>query len=144
MNQLLRAPLPSPLVRMERVGSLVVGLALLAAVMPGPAKAQGCSFAMAFGVAVPTGGVPDPDRREVKLSTGPTGRLGLEGGSKSIRFGVDLESTALGSQPAATLGYGMSLLGLLGRFGSTSVGSGRWPAGVCASASRFPRPGPSS
>ena len=107
----------SPLVRMARVGSVVVGLALLAAVMPGPALAQGCSFAMALGVAVPAGGVPDADRGELKLSAGQTGRLGLECGSKSIRFGVDLESTALGSQPARTFGYGVSLLGLLGRFG---------------------------
>ena len=103
--------------RMERVGSVVVGLTLLAVVMPGPAMGQGCSFAMALGVAVPTGGVPDPGRGEVKLSAGQTGRLGLECGSKSIRFGVDLESTALGSQSAATFGYGVSLLGLVGRFG---------------------------
>lgn len=105
------------LVRPLWLKNLLVGLALLAAAVPGPAVAQGCSFAMALGVAVPTGGVPDPDRGEVKLSAGQTGRLGLECGSKSIRFGVDLESTALGSQPAATFGYGVSLLGLLGRFG---------------------------
>ena len=117
MKQPLRAPLASPLVRMERVGSVVVGLALLAAVMPGSAVGQSCSFAMALGVAVPTGGVPAPGRGEVKLSAGQTGRLGLECGSKSIRFGVDLESTALGSQPAYTLGDGVTLLGLLGRFG---------------------------
>lgn len=103
--------------RMERVGSLVAGLALLAAVTPGPAMAQGCSFAMALGVTVPMGGVPDPNRGEVKLSAGGTGRLGLECSSKSIRYGVDLESTALGSQPAPTFGYGVGLLGLLGRFG---------------------------
>ena len=102
---------------MGRVGSLVAGFALLAAVMPGPAVAQGCSFAMALGVAVPTGGVPDADREEVKLSAGATGRLGIECGLKSIRYGVDLESTALGSQPAATFGYGVSLFGLLGRIG---------------------------
>ena len=102
---------------MGRVESLVVGLALLAAVTPGPAMAQGCSFAMALGVAVPMGGVPDASRGEVKLSAGGTGRLGIECGSKSIRYGVDLESTALGSQPAPTFGYGVSLLGLLGRFG---------------------------
>lgn len=117
MKQPLRALLPPPLVRTERVGSVVVGLVLLAAVMPGRAMGQGCSFAMALGVAVPTGGVPDPGRGEVKLSAGQTGRLGLECGSKSIRFGVDLERTALGSQSAGTFGYGVSLLGLLGRFG---------------------------
>ena len=103
--------------RTERVGSLVAGLALLAAGAPAPAVAQGCSFAMAFGVAVPMGGVPDADRGEVKLSAGGTGRLGFECGFKSIRYGVDLESTALGSRPAPTLGHGVSLLGLLGRLG---------------------------
>lgn len=106
--------------KLERVGSRVVGLALLAAVTPGPAMAQGCSFAMAFGVAVPMGGVPDADRGDVKLSAGGTGRLGLECGLGSIRYGVDVESTALRSRPASTfstLGYGVGLLGVVGRLG---------------------------
>ncbi|WP_419948266.1 hypothetical protein [Candidatus Palauibacter sp.] len=71
---------------------------------------------MSFGTAFPAGRVPNAMETDARLSPGRGAGLGLECGSPSIRYGIDLDSYRLNARDFV-FGDGVGVSSLLARFG---------------------------